>query len=210
MTRLFGSDIPAAAFRITPSSTQRGGSRALRGSMSCGKYRWSGFSSRLWIRISSPSRKTRARNPSHFGSKIHPSPCGRSLVRLASIGKTGGLTGRRTASTEALRRACTRFRGFGLAVFRLGRRFERVDGLAADRGDVLDRARERESVLPARLARAAHLADGLDRGVVDLFVGGRWIEVEQGSNDPARGEQDSPAAGGRKRFLLPQRFPLAG
>src|SRR5260370_17625336 len=197
MTRLFGSDIPAAAFRITPSSTQRGGSRALRGSMSCGKYRSSGFSSRLWIRISSPSRKARARNPSHFGSKIHPSPCGRSLVRLASIGKTGGLTGRRTASTEALRRACTRFRGFGLAVFRLGRRFERVDELAGDRGDVLDRALERENVLPARLARAAHFAEELDRGVVDLFVGGRVIDVEHRWDVPPHVMHITPPPPGR-------------
>src|SRR4051794_23551154 len=28
----------------------------------------------------------------HFGSKIHPSPSGSSLTRLASIGRTGGFT----------------------------------------------------------------------------------------------------------------------
>src|ERR1700690_662946 len=42
---------------------------------------------------SSPSRKTSARKPSHFGSKIHPSPRGSSPTRSASIGKTGGATG---------------------------------------------------------------------------------------------------------------------
>src|SRR5213078_3641872 len=48
------------------------------------------------MKISSPSRNTSARNPSHLGSKIHSSPDGRSATRLASIGSTGGLTGRRT------------------------------------------------------------------------------------------------------------------
>src|SRR6266550_6530794 len=46
------------------------------------------------MKISSPSRKMSVRNPSHLGSKIHPSPGGSSLTRLASIGRTGGLTAR--------------------------------------------------------------------------------------------------------------------
>src|SRR5689334_22949004 len=37
-----------------------------------------------------------ARNPSHLGSKIQLSPAGKSSTRLASIGKTGGFTGRFT------------------------------------------------------------------------------------------------------------------
>src|SRR6266704_181078 len=45
------------------------------------------------MRISFPSRKTRARNPSHFGSKIHFPPNGNSEARLASIGRIGGFTG---------------------------------------------------------------------------------------------------------------------
>jgi hypothetical protein len=61
-----------------------------------GENRFSGFSSRLWMRISSPSRKINARKPSHFGSKIHVSPAGTSSTRLASIGNTGGFTGRCT------------------------------------------------------------------------------------------------------------------
>src|SRR4051812_5473460 len=43
---------------------------------------------------SSPSRNTRVRKPSHFGSKIQPSPGGSLSTRFASIGRTGGFTGR--------------------------------------------------------------------------------------------------------------------
>src|SRR5689334_4400268 len=46
------------------------------------------------MRISSPSRNTNERNPSHFGSKIQLSPSGKSLTRFASIGKIGGGTAR--------------------------------------------------------------------------------------------------------------------
>src|SRR5688500_7702694 len=42
------------------------------------------------------SRKISARNPSHFGSKIHVPPPGNASTRLESIGKIGGLTGRCT------------------------------------------------------------------------------------------------------------------
>src|SRR5271155_1191781 len=48
------------------------------------------------MRISSPSRKINARNPSHFGSKIQLWPAGNSSIRFASIGSTGGFTGRFT------------------------------------------------------------------------------------------------------------------
>src|SRR5579863_6658274 len=50
------------------------------------------------MKISSPSRKISARNPSHLGSKSQSSPAGNSSTRLASIGKRGGLTGRSTPS----------------------------------------------------------------------------------------------------------------
>src|SRR5580698_1526020 len=50
------------------------------------------------IKISSPSRKTSARKPSHLGSKIQLSPAGSAAIRLASIGRTGGFTGRFTSS----------------------------------------------------------------------------------------------------------------
>src|SRR4051794_19304990 len=46
------------------------------------------------MKTSSPSRKIRVRKPSHLGSKIHPSPGGSAPTRLASIGRTGGLTAR--------------------------------------------------------------------------------------------------------------------
>src|SRR6185436_11844034 len=52
------------------------------------------------MKTSCPSRNTSARNPSHLGSKIHPSPFGSSRTGLASIGRTGGLTGSRTASSS--------------------------------------------------------------------------------------------------------------
>ena len=55
--------------------------------------------SRLRIRISSRSRKINARNPSHFGSKIHVWPAGNSSIRLASIGSIGGFAGRFTLLT---------------------------------------------------------------------------------------------------------------
>src|SRR5215475_14310604 len=59
------------------------------------------------MKISASSRNTRMRNPSHLGSKIQSSPVGILSTRLASIGSTGGLTGRFTPScyngTPALR-----------------------------------------------------------------------------------------------------------
>src|ERR1700722_9182146 len=48
------------------------------------------------MKISSPSRNTRARKPSHFGSKIQSPSAGNSSTRFASIGKIGGFTGRST------------------------------------------------------------------------------------------------------------------
>src|ERR1700730_4165407 len=90
------SSPPFFATTISPSSTQRAGNCARNGSSNSGKERVSDFSSRLLIRISPPSRKTNARNPSHFGSKIHVPPTGNSPIRLESIGKIGGITRRRT------------------------------------------------------------------------------------------------------------------
>src|SRR5438477_8099172 len=53
-----------------------------------------GFSSRLCSRISSPSRKTSVRKPSHFGSNSQPSPEGNSSAEAESIGASGGSKGR--------------------------------------------------------------------------------------------------------------------
>src|SRR6266436_4724789 len=47
-------------------------------------------------RESIDSAKINARNPSHFGSKIHVWPAGNSSIRFASIGSIGGFTGRFT------------------------------------------------------------------------------------------------------------------
>jgi hypothetical protein len=49
---------------------------------------------RLPISTSSPSRKITDLKPSHFGSYIWPA--GMSATGLASIGATGGMTGRST------------------------------------------------------------------------------------------------------------------
>src|SRR5215469_15373829 len=56
-----------------------------------------GFSSRLCSRISSPSRNTSVRKPSHLGSNCHPSPSGRASAALDNIGARGGAKGRRMA-----------------------------------------------------------------------------------------------------------------
>ncbi len=96
-------DAPAAAAHRSPAhrpaqsqSPRRArtapAARASTTSITSGKYRFSDFPSRLCSSISSPSRNTTARNPSHFGSNIH-SPTGKPSVRFASIGRTGGFTG---------------------------------------------------------------------------------------------------------------------
>src|SRR5580700_4380466 len=48
------------------------------------------------MKISSPSRNTSARKPSHFGSKTQSPSAGNSSSRFASIGRIGGFTGRCT------------------------------------------------------------------------------------------------------------------
>ena len=58
----------SVAITISPSITHCSGSCARIGATSSGKYRVSGFSLRLPISTSSPSRNTIARKPSHFGS----------------------------------------------------------------------------------------------------------------------------------------------
>ncbi len=53
---------------ISPSIAHRSGRFAFTASTSSGKYRVIGFSFRLPISTSSPSRKMIDRNPSHLGS----------------------------------------------------------------------------------------------------------------------------------------------
>ena len=77
----------------SPSTTHRSGRFARSASTSSGKYRVIGRSLRLPISTSSWSRKTIERKPSHFGSKLI-APRGISLTAFASIGETGGMTGR--------------------------------------------------------------------------------------------------------------------
>src|SRR5262249_39560234 len=46
-------------------------------------------------------RNTSARNPSHLGSNIHPSPWGNASARFESIGRRGGRTGSSTRAVYA-------------------------------------------------------------------------------------------------------------
>jgi len=78
---------------ISPSTTQRCGRFALTAVTISGKYRVIGRSLREPISTSSPSRKMIERKPSHFGS-YDSAPVGICGTALASIGETGGMTGR--------------------------------------------------------------------------------------------------------------------
>src|SRR6185295_6291830 len=89
----------------SPSTTHRQGSASFSGSTSSGKYRFIGRSSRLWSRISSPSRKTSVRKPSHLGSNCQPSPAGSASAALESMGASGEAKGSGTAESILLRTA---------------------------------------------------------------------------------------------------------
>lgn len=91
---------PSRTMTISPSSTHRGGRFRSSASASSGKYLVSGLPVRLPSSISGPSRKTIARKPSHFPSYCIPG--GIFFTDLASIGLTGGITGR------SIRRFCGR------------------------------------------------------------------------------------------------------
>src|SRR5256885_11022501 len=84
------SSPPSPTITISPSTTHLSGSDDVNGPMSSGKYRFIGFSSRLCSMISSRSRKTSVRNPSHFGSNSQPSPDGNSTAAADNIGSSGG------------------------------------------------------------------------------------------------------------------------
>ncbi|CAM5320167.1 hypothetical protein SAFG77S_00013 [Streptomyces afghaniensis] len=86
------SRCPSRAITISPSTTERSGNRSRTAVTSSGKYLVKGFPVRLPSSTSSPSRKTIARNPSHFASYCMPE--GIVATDLASIGSTGGITGR--------------------------------------------------------------------------------------------------------------------
>src|SRR3984893_3113897 len=94
-SRASKSSPPPPTLTISPSTTQRSDSMAASGAMSSGKYRFMVFSSRLCSRISSPSRNTSVRKPSHLGSNCHPSPAGKASAARDNIGARGGAKGRR-------------------------------------------------------------------------------------------------------------------
>src|SRR5438132_6469486 len=135
---------PAApTITTSPSTTQRSGSERASGASSSGKYRFIGFSSRLCSRISSPSRNTSVRNPSHLGSNSQPSPPGSPSAALDSIGWSGGSNGRRTSVSgfaspvhEAPERAAERTEVE--AADRVGHREHRVPDEDRDDDHVLD------------------------------------------------------------------------
>src|ERR1700733_95746 len=77
---------------ISPSTTQRSGNSAMAAATNSGKYRVIGFSLRLPTSTCSPSRKRIDLNPSHLGS--YDASGGIDLTDLASIGETGGMTGK--------------------------------------------------------------------------------------------------------------------
>ena len=56
------------ATTTSPSTMHSGGKVPTSAGTSSGKYRFSGFLSRLWMYASPPETNTIARNPSHFGS----------------------------------------------------------------------------------------------------------------------------------------------
>jgi hypothetical protein len=72
------------------------GKRFEKRGLELGEYRFKGLRSRLCRSHSFPSRKTRTRKPSNFGSKIQESPAGRASTSFASIGSTGGWRGSST------------------------------------------------------------------------------------------------------------------
>src|ERR1700733_16228221 len=77
---------------ISPSTTQRSGNSAMAAATNSGKYRVIGFSLRLPTSTCSPSRKRIDLNPSHLGS--YEASGGIDFTDLASIGETGGMTGK--------------------------------------------------------------------------------------------------------------------
>src|SRR3984885_11098746 len=77
---------------ISPSITQRSGNSAMAAATNSGKYRVIGFSLRLPTSTWSPSRKRIDLNPSHLGS--YDASGGIDFTDLASIGETGGITGK--------------------------------------------------------------------------------------------------------------------
>jgi hypothetical protein len=86
---------PSRPTTSSPSSTTPDGRPAASRSTISGKYLFSGLLERDCSTTSSPSRKTRQRNPSHFGSKIRSESSGMVPAGLASIGLTGGVSTQR-------------------------------------------------------------------------------------------------------------------
>src|SRR5277367_1573756 len=82
----------SVAMTISPSITQRSGNSAMAAATNSGKYRVIGFSLRLPTSTCSPSRKRIDLNPSHLGS--YDASGGIDFTDLASIGETGGITGK--------------------------------------------------------------------------------------------------------------------
>src|SRR5437588_12137605 len=93
---------------ISPSTTQRVGNSAVAAATNSGKYRVIGFSLRLPTSTCPPSRKTIDLNPSHLGS--YDASGGIDFTGLASIGETGGMTGK--SISTLLRHWCAAIGGW--------------------------------------------------------------------------------------------------
>src|SRR5215218_5310518 len=86
---------------------------------------------------------------------------------------------RSRASAEALCRSRARGGGDLVAIARRRRRLQRVDQPPRRDRNLFDGAVERVLIRFGWLVEAAQFANELQRRVTDLFVGRRWIKIEQ-------------------------------
>src|SRR3954466_8238963 len=121
-----------------------------------------------------------------------------------------------SARFEALRRARLGAYGLDFTIARLGAGFQRIDQHARDPGHLDAGAVERHFIGLRGLVVAGELADELQRSRVDLVVGRRRGEIEQGFDVSAHGcyckpnqnEEDAP---NDPSFALPwDRARIAG
>src|SRR5438067_78729 len=103
----------------------------------------------------------------------------------------------------ALCRAGAALRRLDLPILRRSGRHQLVEQLRRRRGDRLDRPLERLLVRARRLVEAADLADVLQGGLVDLGLGRRRVEVEEGADVAAHVKEDmAPPASAQRPGLV--------
>src|SRR5436190_1771112 len=89
---------------------------------------------------------------------------------------------------EALFRASPPLRRLDVAILRRRRGRELARQPGRHRGDVVDRPRERLGIGLGGLVEAADLADVLQRGLADLLIGRRGLEVVEVADVSAHGQ----------------------